>query len=153
LTIAACLYLHTGLCFLGQIMGHQAGRAAQEGKRAAQHASVTNGDEFFEAVSVGFFQQGDDIPLSPGRLPFCVLFARGPMTQTLSILQALFTGAERGRWTGFVRLWAGCFLVGGHVCRHRRVVTMWQVGDGLRFGWRERSNVSTLNRLVFALIQ
>ena len=80
----------------GQVVGHQARRAAQEGERAAQHAPITDGHQFRHAIPIRFFQDVDRVASLGRRLPGGVALARQLLAQRLARRHALVSREKSG---------------------------------------------------------
>ncbi|MNZ28203.1 hypothetical protein D3C78_454290 [compost metagenome] len=120
--VAAGLHADAGAGHGRQVVGHQAGRAAQEGEGAAQHAPVADRHQLLQAVLVGLLEDGDGVAALGRRLPGGMLGPWEFLAQRTPGGDALVAGAKDGRLLcimfGVVfALVAGFFLV-----RHVRLL-------------------------------
>ncbi len=96
MAVAARLYSQAGAGERGQVVSHQARRAAQEGERAAQHPPITDGDQIRHAIPIGLFQHADRVASLGRRLPGGVALARQLLAQRLARRHALVSREKRG---------------------------------------------------------
>ena len=124
--VAARLHLDAGGRQGGEVVRHQSRRAAQEGERSSDHASVADRHQFRQSPSIRLLQDLDRIPSLSRRAPVPVALPRNAFAQGLAGREPLGADVEAGepfrlalRGRGFPRSFGRCRhggIVGPHRC-------------------------------------